>query len=197
MSILGIVDLVTIVPVFVALSVDPVVKSPTGFVRLYRVLMLARVRQAVFKLLLQYVCCSHGRTRHYQPVYRRSAHSPPDAKHRPPSCLAHGRLARKRLSSLPTTGLSIPCSRAPFASSPIVGQPFDQSLSPPTPPLLRSPPHLNAGVQAFPPAEGGGDPHSRQRRRRRADGQNHGLFCVDSVSCLRLGAGSLPLQLKS
>eukprot|EP00752_Nemacystus_decipiens_P006321 g5698.t1 len=43
MSILGIVDLVTIVPVFVALSVDPVVKYPTGFVRLYRVLMLARV----------------------------------------------------------------------------------------------------------------------------------------------------------
>lgn len=47
MSILGIVDLVTIVPVFVALSVDPVVKSPTGFVRLYRVLMLGRVRSGV------------------------------------------------------------------------------------------------------------------------------------------------------
>lgn len=48
MSILGIVDLVTIVPVFVGLSVDPVVKSPTGFVRLYRVLMLARVRSDAF-----------------------------------------------------------------------------------------------------------------------------------------------------
>ncbi len=44
MSVLGMVDLVTIVPVFVALSTEPVVKSPTGFVRLYRVLMLARVR---------------------------------------------------------------------------------------------------------------------------------------------------------
>lgn len=44
MSILGIVDLVTIVPVFVALAVDPLVKSPTGFVRFYRVLTLTRVR---------------------------------------------------------------------------------------------------------------------------------------------------------
>ncbi|CAB1121185.1 unnamed protein product [Ectocarpus sp. CCAP 1310/34] len=43
MSIPGIVDLVTIVPVFLALQADPVSKSPTGFVRLYRVLMLARV----------------------------------------------------------------------------------------------------------------------------------------------------------
>ncbi|CBN74862.1 cation chanel protein, possibly calcium-activated BK potassium channel, alpha subunit [Ectocarpus siliculosus] len=43
MSIPGIVDMVTIVPVFLALQADPVSKSPTGFVRLYRVLMLARV----------------------------------------------------------------------------------------------------------------------------------------------------------
>eukprot|EP00903_Cladosiphon_okamuranus_P017959 g16523.t1 len=50
MSILGVVDLVTIVPVFVALFGDPVVKSPTGFVRLYRVLMLARVFKP-FRLL--------------------------------------------------------------------------------------------------------------------------------------------------
>ena len=54
MSILGIVDLVTIVPVFVALSSDPVVKSPTGFVRLYRVLMLARVRISAVPIL---TCC--------------------------------------------------------------------------------------------------------------------------------------------
>lgn len=44
MSIPGIVDMVTIVPVFLALQADPASKSPTGFVRLYRVLMLARVR---------------------------------------------------------------------------------------------------------------------------------------------------------
>ncbi|CAM9505092.1 unnamed protein product, partial [Ectocarpus fasciculatus] len=43
MSIPGIVDIVTIVPVLLALQADPVSKSPTGFVRLYRVLMLARV----------------------------------------------------------------------------------------------------------------------------------------------------------
>ncbi|CAM9647012.1 unnamed protein product [Ectocarpus sp. 4 AP-2014] len=43
MSIPGIVDMVTIVPVFLALQANPVSKSPTGFVRLYRVLMLARV----------------------------------------------------------------------------------------------------------------------------------------------------------
>lgn len=46
MSILGIVDLVTIVPVFVALVTEPLAKSPTGFVRMYRVLMLARVRKS-------------------------------------------------------------------------------------------------------------------------------------------------------
>lgn len=56
MSILGIVDLVTIVPVFVALATEPLVKSPTGFVRLYRVLMLARVRSGVEKAVL-FVSC--------------------------------------------------------------------------------------------------------------------------------------------
>lgn len=52
MSLLGMVDLVTIVPVFVALSTEPIVKSPTGFVRLYRVLMLARVRRSACELPL-------------------------------------------------------------------------------------------------------------------------------------------------
>lgn len=47
MSIPGIVDIVTIVPVLLALQTDPVTKSPTGFVRLYRVLMLARVRTGI------------------------------------------------------------------------------------------------------------------------------------------------------
>lgn len=43
MSLLGIVDLVTILPIFVAIASDMYEESPTGFVRLYRVLMLPRV----------------------------------------------------------------------------------------------------------------------------------------------------------
>lgn len=43
MSLLGIVDLVTTVPVFVTLATGELENSPTGFVRFYRVLMLSRV----------------------------------------------------------------------------------------------------------------------------------------------------------
>lgn len=57
MSILGIVDLVTIVPVFVALATEPLVKSPTGFVRLHRALMLSRVRIALKNIFVFHVLC--------------------------------------------------------------------------------------------------------------------------------------------
>ena len=42
-GLLGIVDLVTIVPIFVAMGTGNLKNSPTGFVRFYRLLVLSRV----------------------------------------------------------------------------------------------------------------------------------------------------------
>lgn len=44
LSFLGMVDIVTIVPVLITIASEVYQVSPSGFVRLYRVLMLPRVR---------------------------------------------------------------------------------------------------------------------------------------------------------
>lgn len=47
MSLLGVVDIVTIIPVFVVLATGESNNPPTGFVRFYRVLMLSKVSHVI------------------------------------------------------------------------------------------------------------------------------------------------------